>query len=109
MLPGFLRTLWGDLSTEELKKFSMLSCIITLILGNYWMLRVLKNPLFNDLVGMEYQPYAKMASIFVVAFIILIYSKLVDLFDKKTLFDIICTFYGAVFFFICFFRLFTFF
>ena len=102
MLPRFLQTLWGNLSNKELKKFGMLSCIITLILGNYWMLRVLKNPIFNDLVGLEYQPYAKMSSIFVVAFIILIYSKLVDLFDKKTLFDIICAFYGIIFFFICF-------
>jgi AAA family ATP:ADP antiporter len=101
MLPGFLRALWGDLSKKELKKFSMLSCIITLILGNYWMLRVLKNPIFNDLVGMEYQPYAKMFSIVVVALIILIYSKLIDLFDKKTLFDIICAFYGIILFFIC--------
>jgi AAA family ATP:ADP antiporter len=102
MLPGFLRALWGDLSTDEVKKFSLLSCVITLILGNYWMLRVLKNPIFNELVGMEYQPRAKMASIFVVAFIIMIYSKLVDLFEKKTLFDILCTFYAGLFFFIAF-------
>lgn len=102
MLPGFLRTLWGDLSAKEVKKFGLLSCIITLILGNYWMLRVLKNPIFNDLVGMEYQPRAKMASIFVVAFVLLIYSKLVDLFKKKALFDIFCTFYALMFFLICF-------
>ena len=101
MLPGFLKTLWGDLSNNELKKFSILSCIITIILGNYWMLRVLKNPIFNDLVGLEYQPQAKMLSILVVAFIILVYSKLVDIFDKKALFDIICTFYGIVFFVVC--------
>lgn len=102
MLPGFLRALWGNLSKEEVKKFSLLSCIITIILGNYWMLRVLKNPIFDDLVGMKYQPYAKMASIFVVAFVLLIYSKLVDLYKKKTLFDIICGFYAVLFFFTCF-------
>lgn len=102
MLAGFLRTLWGDLSKSELKKFGLLSIIITIILGNYWMLRVMKNPIFNDLVGMEFQPYAKMLSMFVVAFIVLIYSKLVDIFEKKALFDILCCFYGGIFFFLSF-------
>ncbi|NQY44212.1 MAG: hypothetical protein HRT87_12825, partial [Legionellales bacterium] len=102
MLPGFLKALWGDLSKDELKKFSLLSLIITLILGNYWMLRVMKNPVFHDLVGMQYQPYAKMGSMVVVAFVILIYSKLVDIFSKKALFDILCGFYASVFLFLSF-------
>lgn len=102
MLPGFLRALWGDLSKAEIKKFSLLSCIITIILGNYWMLRVMKNPIFNDLVGMEFQPYAKMVSMLVVAGVILIYSKLVDMFQKHTLFYIICSVYALIFFFLGF-------
>ncbi|MGM0440485.1 MAG: NTP/NDP exchange transporter [Chlamydiota bacterium] len=100
MLPGFLRALWGDLSPREVKKFSLLSLIITIILGNYWMLRSMKNPIFQDLVGMEYQPYAKMASIVVVAIVISIYSKLVDMFQKHTLFYIICSVYAALFLFL---------
>lgn len=102
MITKIINNLWGDLSNAELRRFGLLSVIITIILGNYWMLRVMKNPIFNDLVGMEYQPYAKMGSIFVVAFVVLIYSKLVDHFSKKSLFDIICIFYSALFFFICF-------
>lgn len=101
MITKIINNLWGDLSNAELKRFGLLSVIITIILGNYWMLRVMKNPIFNDLVGMEYQPYAKMGSIFVVAFVVLIYSKLVDHFSKKSLFDIICIFYAGLFFFIC--------
>jgi AAA family ATP:ADP antiporter len=97
MLTNVIRYLWGDLSDKEIKKFGILSAIITLILGNYWMLRSLKNPVFNDLVGLEYQPFAKMGSLFVVAFIILIYSKLVDILSKKRLFDVVCVFYGVMF------------
>jgi ATP:ADP antiporter, AAA family len=41
-----------------------------------------------------------MISLFVVAFIVLIYSKLVDMLSKKNLFDTICIFYGAMFFLI---------
>lgn len=102
MVPGVIRALWGDLSKQELKKFGLLSLIITVILGNYWMLRVMKNAIFNDLVGLEFQPYAKMASIFVVAVVIMIYSKLVDIFQKHTLFYIICSVYAAIFFFLGF-------
>ncbi len=102
MLPKFLRALWGNLSKEEVEKFSFLSLIITIILGNYWMLRVMKNPIFNDLVGMQYQPYAKMASMFIVAFVLLIYSKLVDIFQKQTLFYIICPVFTAIFLFLGF-------
>lgn len=102
MITKIINNLWGNLSNEELKRFGLLSVIITIILGNYWMLRVMKNPIFNDLVGMEYQPYAKMGSIFVAVFVVLIYSKLVDYFSKKILFDIICIFFSALFFFICF-------
>ena len=62
----------------------------------------MKNPVFHDLVGMQYQPYAKMGSMVVVAFVILIYSKLVDIFSKKALFDILCGFYASVFLFLSF-------
>ncbi len=102
MLSRVLRALWGDMSSKEIKKFSLLACIITIILGNYWMLRVMKNPIFHDLVGMEFQPYAKMTSIIVVAFVILIYSKLVDVFEKHTLFYLFCSIYAVLFFFLGF-------
>jgi len=102
MVSKVIRALWGDLSNKEIKKFGLLAAIITIILGNYWMLRVMKNPIFNDLVGMEFQPYAKMASIAVVAVVILIYSKLVDVFQKHTLFYIICSVYAMIFFFLGF-------
>lgn len=94
--PKFLHFLWGDLSQKEVKKFSILSCIITIILGNYWMLRVMKNPIFNDLVGMSFQPYAKIFSMLTMVVVMLGYSKLVDLFGKKTLFDIVCAFYAII-------------
>ena len=102
MLIRLVRSLWGNLSHEEIKKFGILSTIITLILGNYWMLRSLKNAVFNDLVGLEYQPFAKMGSLFVVAAIVLVYSKLIDILTKKRLFDVVCLFFASMFFLIAF-------
>ncbi len=102
MLPKPLRVLWGDLTSTELKKYGLLSCIITLILGNYWLLRTMKNAMFNDLVGFVWQPYAKLINVFVLALVVLGFSKLVDMFQKEKLFYILATTYGLLFLFLGF-------
>ena len=43
MIPSFLRSIWGDLSNEELKKFGILSSIFFLILGAYYILKTSKD------------------------------------------------------------------
>jgi AAA family ATP:ADP antiporter len=97
MLPKFFRVLWGDLSRDEIKKFGILAATFFLIIGTYWMLRVLKNPLFSHFIGFKWQPVAKLVSLVFVGVAVLIYSKLVDLFEKHVLFYIICSFYGLGF------------
>ncbi|MFH1644023.1 MAG: Npt1/Npt2 family nucleotide transporter [bacterium] len=99
MLPKPLRALWGDLSNEELKKFGILSTAIMLILGNYWMLRTTKNAVFDMFVGFrEWQPIAKIFSLVAMIFIVLAYSKLVDLMKKQHLLYFFCILYGFSFF-----------
>jgi ATP:ADP antiporter, AAA family len=97
MLPKPLRALWGEFTKKELKKFGILSATLMLIMGNYWMLRPVKNTLFKSLVGFAYQPSAKILSLVVMVLVVLGYSKLVDLFDRHKLFYIICPFYGILF------------
>ena len=64
MLLRITRALWGDLSKEEFKKFSFLGLILMVILGNYWMLRVMKNAVFKMFVDFRvYQPWAKVLSL----------------------------------------------
>ena len=102
MLPTPLRVLWGDLTNAELKKFGYLSAIVALIIGNYWMLRAMKDAIFNDLVGLEWMPRAKLSTILVMVFVIFLFNKLVDVFEKHKLFYIFCGIYGVLFFFIAF-------
>ena len=98
MLGKVVRALWGDLTGEELKKFGILSLAIMFILGVYWMLRTTKNPLFDHLVGFkQYQPIVKIFSLFVMIFVVLGYSKLVDIFRKDKLIYLMCTAYGLSF------------
>lgn len=93
-----IRFLWGDLTKDEYKKFGILSAAMMLIIGNYWMLRVTKDALFNMFVGYKtYGPIIKMISPFVMLIAVLFYSKLVDLLRRSTLIYIMCAFYGFAF------------
>lgn len=97
MLSQVARFLWGDLTAEEYKRLGLLSFAFLLIIGSYWLLRTIKDAFFDDLVGMSYQPKAKMISLLVIIPLVLGYSKLVDMVEKQTLFYIICSVYVTAF------------
>lgn len=97
-----------DIRKDELKKFSLLSLTFFLIIGSYWLVRLLKNTLFYKIAfpeslgwlpgqGRLFQPVAKFWSPFVVFALIIIYSKLIDIFKKHKLFYIICSVYVVIF------------
>ena len=99
LISSVVHTILGDLTREEYKKFGLLSATLSFIVGTYWLLRPLKDALFTSIVGTLYFPYAKIASVIFLIPIILLYSKLVDIFEKQQLFYIITPCYG--FFFLC--------
>ena len=104
VLPRFLRALWGDLTNDEYKKFGILAVAMMLIIGNYWMLRVTKDALFNLFVGYkEWAPIAKIISPCVMVFAVLGYSKLVDLLKRTSLIYVMSAFYGLAFIALSFF------
>lgn len=92
-----IRFLWGDMSKEELKRFSILSLTFFFLIGSYWFVRVLKDPIFSNLIDYRYQPYAKQISLVVVVCLVLIYNKLISVLQKSTLFYSIALFFGAGF------------
>jgi ATP:ADP antiporter, AAA family len=97
MLPKVFRFLWGDLSGREIKKFGLLASTFFFVIGSYWLLRPLKDGIFKSVVGMGYQPWAKILSLCIIIPLILFYSKLVDMVEKHKLFYIICTMYSIGF------------
>jgi len=92
-----VRYLWGDLSHAEIRKFSVLGGIFFLLIGSYWLLRTQKDAVFDALVGLSYQPRAKILSWFVSIILVLVYSKLVDLLGNKKLLLVLATIFGASF------------
>jgi AAA family ATP:ADP antiporter len=92
-----VRLFWGEMSSDELKRFGILSSIYFFLIGAYWLIRVMKDGIFTNLVGYQYQPFAKMISLVVVICVVLFYNKLVDLLKRDTLFYCIATFFGIGF------------
>jgi AAA family ATP:ADP antiporter len=96
MLTKIARWWWGDFHEGELKKFGLLSLIFGLVIGVYWFLRPLKDSVFSSVVGADYIPRAKMLSLVVVFPLVLIYSKMVDMFPRQRMFYALCTIYGLL-------------
>ena len=65
MLERQLRFFWGDLTSEEIRRFGLLACTYLFIVGTYWLMRPLKDALFMRIVGKCYLPYAKIASVII--------------------------------------------
>jgi len=109
MVSSIVRYFYPDIKKEEILKFSLFAMALFLILGAYWELRMLKDLFFYMRLGFPTElgwdadygrsliPKLKMISPFVVAGIVVIYTKLLDLFDKHKLFYIFCSFYGLIF------------
>lgn len=108
MLAATVKYFYPDLKKEETKKFGLLGLTFFLIIGAYWLLRLLKDTIFFKIAfpvtlgweigqGRLFQPTAKLLSPLVVFILVLVYSKMVDLFKRHTLFYILCSFYAALF------------
>lgn len=91
--------LYGDkLSPWEMLKTLSLAMTLFFMIGGYWLLRSLKDPVLTALCGVEMIPLAKMVSVFVVLAVVTIYNKLLDSsIPRHKLFYIFGTFYFCCF------------
>jgi len=98
MFKRIATALWGNFeSTDELKKFGFLASIFGIIIGTYWTLRPLKDGIFNAIVGLEnWQPTAKILSMFVVFPLVIMYSKLIDTFPRHKVFYALVSIYAVL-------------
>lgn len=97
MILKIIKFFWPDLSDQEAYKYGLLSLAFFFTVGSYWLLKTLKDGVFFNIVGGEYQPKAKMFSVVVISCLVIIYSKLVDIFKRHKLFYIIGSIYAFFF------------
>ncbi|MGB8366978.1 MAG: hypothetical protein WCD44_01335, partial [Candidatus Babeliales bacterium] len=83
MLTAIVNYFYPDLDKNEIRKFSLLSLAFFLIIGGYWLVRLLKNTIFYKIAfplelgwlpgqGRLFQPIAKLWSPFVVFILVMV-------------------------------------
>ena len=82
---------------DDLIRVLWLSSTLFFVVGGYWLLRSLKDPIMSSINGVEYIPQAKIASLFVVFGCVVVYNKLLDMFPKHQLFYLMGGAYGGLF------------
>lgn len=92
---AFITDFFG-IDPHDRVKVLLLSLMYFLIVGGYTLARELKDSLFVHIVGKDYIPTAKIASMIILIPAILFYSKLVDLMRKHSLLYFYTIFYGIV-------------
>ncbi len=91
-----IRALWGNLKGKELIKFVLLAIGFFFLIGSYWPLKTLKDSIFINMVGPLYLPQAKLASLALFFPLVLLYSKLVDIFSKEKMIYMLVGFYSVI-------------
>jgi AAA family ATP:ADP antiporter len=95
-LQYIFRPIFGEFEREEFKKFLRMGLIFGLIIGTYWALRTLKDPIFNAFVDIKDIPYAKTASFIMMFPLIMIYTRLFDVFSREQMFYVLSCVYGTL-------------
>jgi len=93
MIKRFLKQWYGDFSREELYRTILLGIAFALMIGTYWTMRPLKDALFDAVVigdgngaDASWLAWAKIISVCILVPVTLVYSRLVDLMQRKRLF-----------------------
>lgn len=91
--------LYGDkLPLSEMIRTMTLASTLFFMIGGYWLLRSLKDPILTALCGVEAIPRAKMLSVFVVLAVVSIYNRMLDSdLPRHQLFYIFGSFYFLLF------------
>ena len=99
LLERLILQLYGpSLPVEEFLRILSLSFTLFFLIGGYWLLRSLKDPVLTAICGITAIPKAKMLSVFVVLGVVTIYNRLLDTdIPKHQLFFVFGTFYFGLF------------
>eukprot|EP00592_Proboscia_alata_P001521 CAMPEP_0194368486 /NCGR_PEP_ID=MMETSP0174-20130528/16732_1 /TAXON_ID=216777 /ORGANISM="Proboscia alata, Strain PI-D3" /LENGTH=672 /DNA_ID=CAMNT_0039144891 /DNA_START=263 /DNA_END=2281 /DNA_ORIENTATION=+ len=93
------KRLYGDIPLSEIRRVFLLSLTFFFMIGGYWLLRSLKDPVITALCGVSVIPRAKMLSVVVVLGVVSGYNYLLSLphIPKHHLFYFFGTIYFGIF------------
>ena len=108
MITALIQYFYPDIKHDEIKKISLLALAFLFTIGTYWLMRLLKDLVlyklaFPETLGWSHDtgrlwiPTVKTLSPIFVLVLVMIYSKLVDIFEKHKLMYVIALFYMIFF------------
>lgn len=99
MLETIILKLYGpSLPVSEFFRVLTLSGTLFFLIGGYWLLRSLKDPVLTAICGITAIPKAKMLSVVIVLLVVTVYNRLLDTdIPKHRLFFLFGTFYFLLF------------
>ena len=108
MYSRIIQYFYPDIKSDEIKKFSLLSLGFVFIIGTYWLMKLLKELILYKVAfpvtlgwshdtGRMWIPTLKTISPIFVLCLVMIYSKLVDMFEKHKLLYVIISAYMVFF------------
>ena len=81
---SIFRKLYGNsIPVEEIQRVMILSSVLFFMIGGYWLLRSLKDPVITALCGVEAIPKAKFLSVFVVLGVIYVCNLVISFLAVK--------------------------
>ena len=86
------------LPLSQLPRVLFHAVIIGTIIASFWILDSIKDPIFTIIIGIEYQPIAKVLSVGATFFFVCAYDAFTSLVSKTTLFYMISIYFGTLFF-----------
>jgi len=89
LLQRLVRPIFGEFEAEEFKKFLRMGAIFACMIATYCSMSPLKNSLFCTFIGSGQIPYVKTISLILFAPLIMLYTKLLDIFKREKLFYIL--------------------
>lgn len=108
MISNLITYFYPDIKQDEIKKLSLLALAFLFTIGTYWLMRLLKDLVLYKLAfptslgwsedtGRLWIPTVKTLSPIFVFCLVLLYGRLVDIFEKHKLMYIIAWFYIIIF------------
>ena len=98
------KRMYGDIEMDDVIQSLSLSATLFFLIGGYWLLRSLKDPVLTALCGVQAIPKAKMLSVVIVLLVVFIYNSCIDFvhashgrYHMHQLFYVFGMFYFAMF------------
>lgn len=82
---------------KEFPRIVFHGVILAFIIGGFWLMDSLKDPVLANLVGIEYQPTAKLISVLTTLTVVCLYDYLSSLVSKPNLFHIVAITFALIF------------